>query len=259
MRSDSNRFPLAVMGAVFAVLGVLLSYFGYFWGLASPNPNELVGSILFWTAILVVLLSLPLRQASASFVRDVRTAAGAAVFTAYLAVHLLLYGFLLEGILAVVYGPTALQASPGVLVTTDTFRPASLLNAAFDLAYNPSISISLQPFFSAALSLYGISVALVIAILVVASVGETRRLGEVCTRMNRARSLVVLPALGVVLGASCCLSVAGIVSLAVPSASALTSVAWVYYFTYFVFPAVAIGLLYVNLRSIKSIALKLSR
>jgi membrane protein implicated in regulation of membrane protease activity len=63
----------------------------------------------------------------------------------------------------------------------------------------------------------------------------------------------VLPALGVVLGASCCLSVAGLVALAVPSASQLSSLLWVYYVTFFLFPLVAAVLLWLNLRSIQSI------
>lgn len=255
---EAMDVPLAVMGVVFLALGASLSYFGYFWGIVIVNPSELFGSVLFWAAVIVLALAFPLRGATRSFFSYVRSAAGAAIFAAYLAIHLLLYGFLLEEMVTVASGGAGLSTGPSLLVTTNDFLPPSLPNTGFDLAYNPSITIDVPPHFGAALSLYGVSVALIIATLVVASVGETRRLGGMCPEGKKARTYVALPAAGIVLGASCCLSVAGIVSLAVPSASLLTSVAWVYYATYFLFPLVAIVLLYLNLRSIDAISRRLA-
>lgn len=251
--------PLAVMGATFLVLGALLSYFGYFWGIVAVNPSELLGSVLFWVAVAILVLAFPLREATAEFYRYVQSAAGAATFGVYLAVHLVLYGFLLEAIVTTVGHLQALTTGPGLLITTNDFLPPSLANTGFDLAYNPSISISAPPYFGAALSLYGICVAVIIAALVVANVSETRKLGKLCSDGKKARTYVLLPAIGIVLGASCCLSVAGIVSLAVPAASLLTSIAWVYYLTYFVFPLVAAALLYLNLRSTASISERLAQ
>lgn len=235
-------------------LGIALSYLGYVWGDISPNPNELLGSILFWSAIVYLLLAFPLGDATRSFSLYVRRPFVMSVFVCYLAIHLLLYGFLLEGILASIYGRNFFAVLPAFLITTNVFAPPSLSSAIFDLAYNPSIVVTVPPVFSAALSFYSISVALVIALLVVASIGKTMEIGKLCTRARRARSFVVLPALGIVFGASCCLSVAGLISLVVPSAALLTSVIWAYYFTYFFFPAVAVVLLYLNLRSIEKIS-----
>lgn len=238
-------------------LGVALSYLGYVWDDISPNPNELLGSVLFWCAVVYLLLSFPFFEATRSFSSYVRRPFVAGVFAGYLAIHLVLYGFLLEGILASVYGSNAFAVSPVFLVTTNVFAPPSLSSAMFDLAYNPSIVVAVPPIFSAALSLYSISVALIIAVLVVASIGKTMEIGRLCTKGKRARTLVALPAIGIVLGASCCLSVAGLISVVVPSTAVLTSVIWAYYFTYFSFPSVAVVLLYLNLRSIERISTNL--
>lgn len=243
-----------LLGLILLSLGVVLSYFGYIWGLISPNPNELVGSFLFWYAIVYLLLTFPLRRAARSFSSYVSKPLGAGVFAGYLAIHLVLYGFLLDAILTSAYGSSAFVVSPAFVVTTNLFSPPSLSSALSDLAYNPSIIMMVPPVFFVALSFYSISVALVIAFLIVASIGKTKEIGELCTRGKKARSFVVLPALGIVFGASCCLSVAGLVSLALPSASLLSSVIWIYYGTYFLFPSVAIVLLYLNLRSIERIS-----
>lgn len=240
-------------GVAVAVLGVTLTYFGYLWGLASPNPAELSGPVIFFAAVLYVLFSLPLRGALQSFYQAVRTKLGAGIFVGYLVVHLVLYGFLLEEVLALTGWSAALAVpSSGLFVYTDVFYPPSLTSAVFNLSYNPSIIFNLLPVFSAALSAYAIALALVIAILVVANVSETKKVSRICSAARKARSYVLVPVLGIILGASCCLSVAGLVSLyTLPLAVAaeVSSNATVYYLTYFFLPAFAIVILYLNLRS----------
>ena len=245
--------PLA-LGFTFLCLGVALSYFGFLWGDVQPNPGELLGSVLFWYGVIYLLLTFPFHKAFSGFLNHVRTPLGASVFAGYLAIHLFLYGFLLEVILASMFGNSYLAVSPAFFAATNVFSPPSITSAMLDLAYNPSIVLAIPPVFSAALSFYAISVALMIAVLVVTSVGETREISDLCTKGKKARSFVLLPALGVVFGASCCLSVAGLVSLVVPSAAELTSVLWVYFAIYFLLPSLAIVLLYLNLRSIEMIS-----
>ena len=249
---------VVVQGVVLLVLGFLLSSFGYVLGDISFNPFELLGAALFWFAVVYLLLALPFREASRSFAHHARGWFGSLVFVCYLAIHLVLYGFILEAILSTVYGSAELAVTPSFLIATNVFSPPSILSTLFDLAYNPSIVVTIPPIFSAALSFYSISVAIVIAVLVVASIRKTAEIGELCTRSRRARSFVLFPALGIVFGASCCLSVAGLVSLAIPSATLLTSVLWVYYATFFLFPAVAMVLLYLNLRSIDKLSAALA-
>lgn len=245
-------------GSILLLTGLSLSYFGYLWGEASPNPSELVGSLFFWLGFAYLLFVFPLREVARSLGTSLRRSHGAWLFACYLAVHLVLYGFVLEGILAVAYGTEVLAVSSGFIITTDVFSPPSLSSALFDLVYNPSIVATVQPIFSVALSFYSIFMATVIAVLVVTNVARTRELGELCTMWGRTRSFVLLPALGVALGASCCLSVAGLLAIAAPSLSVLESNIWAYYATYFAFPTLAVFLLWFNLRAIRRISAKLA-
>jgi hypothetical protein len=250
----SKRVAPLALGLTFLCLGVGLSYFGYLWGDVPLNPGELLGSFLFWYGAVYLVLAFPFRKVLQGFSNYIRTALGAGVFVGYLAVHLILYGFLLDVILASIFGSNYLAVSPAFFAVTNVFSPPSLTSAMLDLAYNPSIVVAVPPVFSAALSFYAISVALLIAFLVVASIGKTREISDLCTKARKARSFVLLPAIGIVFGASCCLSVAGLVSLAVPSTAQLTSSLWVYFAIYFLLPLIAMALLYLNLRSIEGIS-----
>lgn len=247
------------VAAVAAIcVGVALSYFGYLLPLNALNPAELLGSALFWGAVVYLVLGVLFRRAVGEFERAVRSRLGAAVFAGYLTAHLLLYGFVLEGIISATFGPSLLSVSQSTfLVTTDVFSPPSLLSALFDISYNPSITLAFEPVFSAALSFYSVAVALIIDVLVVASIGKTRELGRLCSARKRATSFVAVPALGILLGASCCLSVAGLVSLytlPLAVASVLSASLPLYYVTYFVLPSFAIAVLYLNLRSVRGFA-----
>jgi hypothetical protein len=243
-------------------LGFALSYFGYIWALSPLNPSELFGSILFWGAALYLVFALLLNRSVRDFAKALHTRLGAAVFASYLTVHLLLYGFVLDGIIAATFGASYLDVGvSGLLVTTDTFLPASLSSTLFDLSYNPSVLVTLKPIFTAELSAYSVVMALIIAVLVVANVGKTRELGRLCSSQRRATSFIMVPALGIVFGASCCLSVAGLVSLyALPFATtvALQTSLPFYYATYFGLPLFAILVLYMNLRSVTGFASRLA-
>lgn len=243
----------ATLSAVLlACLGTGLAALGYAFAGVALNLDEIVGPGVFWCAVVFFLLAVPLRGAARLFLGAVRTRAGAAIFVGYMLVHLLLYGFLFDVVLASVYGVGYFSTGAGLLLSTNLFSPPSLLTVAFDVAYNPIMVVSLPPIFTGALSFYSISVALVIAVLVVANVAKTRDFGSRLTSSGRARTFVVLPAIGIVFGASCCLSVAGLVTLAAPAASLLASDPWIYYSTYFLFPCVAVAVLYLNLRSMSS-------
>jgi hypothetical protein len=239
----------ALSALAVACLGTVLVGLGYSLGDVPFNIDELVGPAVFWVAAVFFTFAVPLRGAARIFSKAIRTPFGSAVFVLYVATHLLLYGFVFEAVSAAFYGVGSFATEAGLFVTTNLFSPPSVAGLTFDIAYNPIIVVGFPPVFSSALSFYSISVALVIAVLVVANVGRTNELREVRTAMGKARAFVVLPALGIVLGASCCLSVAGLVTLASPGASVLSSSPWIYYVTYFLFPCVAIALLYLNLRA----------
>ncbi len=247
---------LLLQGTLFLVLGVAVSYLGYASSTALFNMDEVIGPALFWYAVVMLLLAFPLRDAAKVCYRGLRTRLGAAVFWPFLAIHLFIYGFLLEVILASVYG-VVFALSPSLTVATEVFMPPSALNALFDLSFNPSISFTLPPVLSGALSFYGFAVAILVGVLVLANVTKTVELGRLCTLGRKARSYFLVPALGLVLGASCCVSVPALVSYAFPSVGAAPSFNWVYNASYFFFPAFAVVILHLNATSIDRISANL--
>lgn len=248
----SFAIPLHVLS--FVGLAVLTSFFAYLWGAVSPNPAEVLAPTLFWYALSFLLIAYPLREAFQVFLRYVRTAYGAGVFALYLIVHVVLYGFLLESILVSFFDRPFVSSSASVYVTTSVFAPPSVPNAVLGLWFNPWVTFTIPPILSDAVSFYSLAVAIIIAILIVANIGRTRELGNLCSSTMKSRTMVVFPALGIALGASCCLSVPILVTVAAPSAVALSSSLWLYDATYFFFPPLAAVLLYLNFRSVGKIA-----
>ena len=248
----------ALQGIMILLLGLAVSYLGYASSSASIDSDEVVGPALFWCAMLALLFRFPLRSAAGTAYRALSTKLGTVVFWPYLTIHLFLYGFLLEIMLGSIYGFT-LTLLPGVSVTTDVFLPPSILSTLLDLAYNPSIAFTLPPALSGALSFYSISVAVVVDALVLANVVKVVELGRLCSLGTKAKSYFLLPAAGLVLGASCCLSVPALVSFVFPSVEEIPAFAWIYYSTYFLFPVFAIFVLYVNALSIDRMSALLPR
>ncbi len=244
-------------GVVFLTVGVVVAYLGSARGAFQLNVDEVIGPVLFWYAVLLLLFCFPLRRAVSIAARAARTRLGAFVFWPYLGLHLFIYGFLLEAILAGIYGIT-LTIGPSFSIVTDAFVPPTALNALLDLSYSPSAVFTLPPALSGAFSLYSVSAAVVIDVLVVANVTEVIRLGELRTRRQKATSFVALPAVGVILGASCCLSLPALIALTYPSAAVTQSFQTVYSATYFLFPAFAGAVLYLNLRSVEGISRRLA-
>jgi hypothetical protein len=202
-----RSLAVPIHGVTFIGLAVLTSFFAYLWGATSPNPAELLAPGLFWYAVSFMLLAYPLRDAFQIFRRYIWTAFGAGVFALYLALHVVLYGFMLESILVSFFDRPFVSASASVYVTTSVFAPPSVLNAVYGLWFNPWVTITIPPSFSDALSFYSLDIAVIIAILIVANIGKTRELGKICSTRMKSRSMVIFPAVGIALGASCCLSV----------------------------------------------------
>jgi len=238
-----------LLGVVFLVLGAILSY------LPSPRDafaaldyNEVIGPLLFWSAFAILLLTFPLRSAAKTCLRSLHTRQGAVIFCVYLVIHLFVYGFLLELILASIYG-ISVPLTPSLIVTTNVFSPPSPVSTLFNLGFNPSISFDLPPVLSGALSFYAVAVAVLVDVLILANIGEARKLRR-SSGLGRLRaSYVLMPVLGLVLGASCCISVPALVSYAFPSAATGATYDWIYDASYFFFPAFAISILFANLRS----------
>ncbi len=208
--------------------GLILAYFSVVFVSSSMNLVVIASAFIFWVGLVSILLAFPLRAVFLDFTRSLKTVLGLTVFVSYLATSLLLV--FLEGI----HGSQLLGVSTSSLyVYTDTFVPRSLVSALLKLSYNPEIIFTFPPGFSAALSFYIISMYVVIAVLVVANVMKTRAPGKLYTAASkRARSFLVL--------------ITGIAISSVALSGALASNLIVYYFTYFVLPAFAVAILYLN-------------
>jgi hypothetical protein len=251
-----RSLAIPIHGLVFIGLAVVTSSFAYLWGAVSPNPAEVLAPTLFWYAVSVLLIAYPLRGAFETFLRYVKTPMGAGVFVLYLVLHLVLYGYMLEGILISFFDQPAISGPVSVYVTTSVFAPPSLANALAGLWFNPWITVTVPPTFEAALSFYSLVIAVVIAILIVANIGRARELGRACSANLKSRAIVVLPALGIILGASCCLSIPVLIVVSAPSLATLSANLWLYDAVYFLFPPFAVVLLYLNLRSVVKITAK---
>jgi len=244
-----------VQGAVFAALGLALAYLGAGPSATGPSldADELLGPALFWYAVVLLLLSFPLRGAASTCRRALATRLGALVFWPYLLVHLLLYAFLVEAIIGSLYGVT-FALSPTLTVTTNAFMPRSAVSTLLDLAYNPSVAFTAPPVLSGDVTAYAVAIAALVDVLILANVAKTVELGRLCNAARRARAFFVLPAVGVVLGASCCLSVPALISLASPSVVSNSQFLWVYSASYYLLPPFAVIVLVLNLISVDRIA-----
>lgn len=253
MRDRVGPAPIGpLFSAIFLLgLGLIVAYLGSF-ETSFTGADEVVGPVLFWAAATGLALRFPLRRFVGDWLSAMRTKLGAAVFWPYLALHLVIYGALLELLLGSVYGFSA-TLSPSLTFSTNAFGPPSLTAALADVTFSPTATFTIPPVFSGALSLYSICVAFLVDLLVVVNVVKTSELGRLRKAKDRAAAFFVLPAVGVVLGASCCLSVPALVSITAPAFASTTTFAWIYTASYFLFPAFALAVLFVNVRAVERI------
>jgi hypothetical protein len=249
--------------AIFAgVASIVMSYFSYFQPAFSPfNAYQAVSCIVFWGAVLTVVFAYPLRGAFSDFAKYIKTARGIAIYVTYTAIHLLVYGIILEAIVAMIY--PAFWGAPvqsGVILSSQPLYPLSALTLAGNLFFNPNIAALVPPIFDISISLYSIAMAVMIGVLVQANIMRTIELRNACSFGRRSTTFFVLPLIGVVGGASCCLSLPLFVTLlAAPSVSlASPSIITAYFLSYLLFPAATAAALKLNLDSVSAIVNKLS-
>lgn len=216
-------------------------------------------SLVFWVAMVGLIFLFPLRYVATLFKKYVGQPRGLLLFVSYLSVHLILYGLILEGIIAYSFKVPSLITQPSVSIASVPLYPVSLTSILAGFGFNPSVDLFIPPVFVLALSFYTISLSLIIAILVLTNIMKVVEIGKMCGTALKSRTLVVLPALGVIGGAACCLSLPILISLAAPTAAIITSTPIVWYSAYFIFPsATAVGLKY-NMDSTMRIASKMSK
>ncbi len=239
-------FPLAR----YAYSGAQSNLFSLFEGSAS---------LAFWVSIVGLVFLFPLRYVGALFVRYIRRVRGVLLFGSYLSVHMILYGLILEGIVAYSFKVPSLVSQASISLASVPLYPVSAVSILAGFGFNPSVDIFLPPVFVLALSFYTISISFIIAVLVLTNIMKVVEIGKMCGTALKSRTLVVLPALGVVGGAACCLSLPIFISLFAPTAAIITNTPIVWYAAYFIFPsATAVGLKY-NMDSTVRIASKMSK
>ncbi|MHB2037360.1 MAG: hypothetical protein ACYCPW_11565 [Nitrososphaerales archaeon] len=253
---QNQAATIVLLLLIFSFPVCLYSY--YIGALSILNAYETLASFLFWSSIISLGFLFPLKKTAKLFVIYARSARGATLFAFYLVVHLLLYGILLEGILIYLYRipPTIFQSS--ISFSAILAYPESLVAIFVDFAFNPSLNFAIPPGFSLALSLYSFVVAIVIGVLVVTNVMKVIEMSRICSIGKKSRAFLALPALGVIGGATCCLSIPFLISLIAPVTAVVSGSISVYYVAYLGFPvATAIALKY-NLDSTMKMTSRLS-
>jgi hypothetical protein len=202
---------------------------------------------MLWTGILILVLAFLMGNAPSLALKFAKSPRGAVIGGVYIVVHLLAYGFVLEGILTFIYGSPPFVTSTFALVSTNLYYPASIGNVIAGLAFSPSFTLLVPPIYDLSLSLFSIVTAVTIDLLILANVSVVGQIGAVKSSVIRARAYLAMPVTGIALGASCCMSLPVLLSIADPALTALSSLTWVFYVTYFVLPVFAIVVLKFNL------------
>lgn len=248
---------------VIAIIASALASYGEYFTASKGvfNAYQTTFSVLFWAFLFSVIVLFPLNKIVRQFAGYARSTKGLLIFVSYLSVHLLLYGFILEGIVAVVNPDLyAAPISSALVVTAVPIYPATFFDAFFGLFIYPNISLVIPPLFGASLSLYSMAMALVIAIFVASSILKSIELRGMCSLRRKSTSFVLVPLFGVVGGASCCLSLPIFLALLAAPAAVLASPSLIsaYYVAYFLFPLATVIALKLNLDVINRIGTKLT-
>jgi hypothetical protein len=227
--------------------GVLLSLHAYSIAPYALNPYQAAGSILFWTGVLFLVGTFFLDRTIGLAYHFARTKRGAAIGGSYILVHLILYGFVLEGIVVFTYGVPPFINAPFAYVSSNLLYPATFLNAIVGTAFSPDLNILLPPVFETSLTTFSIVTAVIIDVLILANVEKVGEIGRAGSLVTKTRAYLVMPLTGIGLGATCCMSLPLILSIVDPALTDASSLIWAFYVTYFVFPVLAAVVLKLNL------------
>ncbi len=239
---SSLGFSLIWFAALYFATGRLSIY--------SPEsmlvPNTF--ALFFWLFLTAGLLGLPLAKPTALAFRAMASSKRLlAFFFGYISVHLVIYGFLLERILVAVFGAPPGNTGAAVLISSNfAIQPHTWYNVLLLVTVDPNLTILAPPYYGVVLGPFAIISALVIAILVV---GNFSRLIKVSSVIKKWGGSTLIPVVGVVGGASCCISIPELLAAFSPTIFAVT-----------VAPlgAVVLNVLYYALPISVAIALKLN-
>jgi hypothetical protein len=216
-----------------------------------PSVISAVLALLFWVAVTLITFLFLFKDLLRRFAAILRVKKWAMfLFPCYLIIHLLIYGLVVENILVLTFGSSGFSNSifGGFIVLGNAFYPHTLGNALLQITLNPSLALYIPPYFGLDWGPFSFYSAVVIGMLVVVHI---ERLGKLRQPLRRVGGSVVYPAVGVVGGASCCVSLPVLIlTLSPVASSALLVPMWVAlaYALYFVLPLSVIALLLIGLR-----------
>ena len=257
--SRRYRFLCIALIAIGSSFGISWASYS-FQDVSGFNFLNALASLIFWIAIVGLIFRFPLNSVLKPFASYIRSKKGMVIFAAYMGVHLLVYGFILEAIIASLSGASAtLIFEPFIGIFSSTLLPKSFGSILVGFFLSPNITLTIVPTIGASLALYSIAMALVIGVLVLTNVMKALELRNVCSRVRRSTAIAAMPIIGVIGGASCCLSLPLFVTLLAPAAIFSSSYQVAYYVTYFLFPSLTTLVLKLNLSSINKITKGISR
>jgi hypothetical protein len=236
-----------MFSATLLLSGVLLALQAYSVPPYAFNLYEAAGSIIFWTGVLFLVVTFFLDKTMGLAYRFARTKRGAAIGVTYIVAHLILYGFVLEGIVVYIYGVPPFINAPFAYVSSNLLYPASLFNAIIGMAFSPDLNLLLPPVFETSLTAFSIITAVIIDALILANVEKVGEIGRAGSLLTKTRAYLVMPVTGIGLGATCCMSLPLVLSIVDPALTDASGIIWAFYVTYFVFPILAAIVLKLNL------------
>lgn len=207
-------------------------------GMGTAQAVSVLLLVAFWSILVVLVFGVLLTGLLESFFIVLKRSLWAKVlFPSYLALHLVIYGIVLEKITTILEGSPPLNFGPQAFMVFDFyFYPHTLLNTLVQITQNPGIVIILPPFYGVTLGPFAIFSAVLIGLLVIVHIDRLLRLSG---RIRKAGGSIVYPAVGIVGGASCCISLPDIAASASPFAATIFSTPlWVnlLYILYYLLP-----------------------
>jgi len=200
--------------------------------------SQLVPLTIFWifTTILVLRTALSDEAKLVIFGKD---KIKWIIFFLYLVVHYAVYSLAIELLLGqFTQGNNVLYVGPPLGIYTTPFSVSpSLTGLALSLILNPTLLIHLSNQLVIELSFYSISMGLLISFLVTSS------LMIVISTRRRLKYLALVPMLGILVGASCCVSIPVLLATSIETAGVvlLTTFSWeVVFIAYVILPLVTV-------------------
>ncbi|AHC52282.1 hypothetical protein SUSAZ_10590 [Sulfolobus acidocaldarius SUSAZ] len=200
--------------------------------------SQLVPLTIFWIFMTILVLRTALSD-EAKMVIFGKDRLRWMIFFIYLAIHYAVYSLAIELLLGQFsQGNNLLYIGPpfAIYITPFSVSP-SLTGLALSLILNPTLLIHLSDQLVIELSFYSISMGLLISFLVTSS------LMIVISTRKRLKYLALVPMLGILVGASCCVSIPVLLATSIEAVGVvlLTTFSWeVVFIAYVILPLVTV-------------------